>query len=539
MNIMANKNLFKSQTNNNSDNMAKNNAGGKAYNLSNKAALAQIASTGCFSNTYYTSGKQQLDEVKNLCQSVASEKDGLEYIAKLAIFSRERAYMKDMPSYLLSFLAIHCPELYEKVFDRVVDSAKILRNHVQIVRSGQIDGRVSLPRAMRRQLRRWFAKIDNELLFRNSVGNSPSMSDVIKMVHPKPRDAAQEATFSYLMNKSPIKGRKFGSDESNLPKLVKEYESYKATRLVTKERGEVPNVPFQMLDSLGLDTLGWCQVAKNAKWQMTRMNLNTFNRHGVFNRPDMVEMVANRLESEKDIKKSKAFPYQLMSAYLSATDVPNRVKEALNNAMEVSIENIPVIDGNVYIFVDVSGSMSSPITGYSTTKVSTMKCVEVASLIAASFARRNPNTKVIPFDTKLHHNYVMKPNNNVMKTANELAKFGGGGTDCGLGVKYLADRNEKVDLVIYVSDNESWVGQNGRYGRTGMMNNWEKIKKNNPDAKLVCIDLTPNTTTQANEKSDVFNIGGFSDNVWDLICHFNSYGNDSQHWVDQINNICL
>ncbi len=50
---------------------------------------------------------------------------------------------------------------------------------------------------------------------------------------------------------------------------------------------------------------------------------------------------------------------------------------------------------------------------------------------------------------------------------------------------------------------------------------WKIFKARNPNAKLVCIDLTPNGTVQAKEgHADVINIGGFSDAVFDLISRF-------------------
>jgi len=539
---MSNKNLFNNSknVNNLASDMVKNAAGGNAYKLSNRGALAQLAATGCFSNTFYTTAEQQLKTVQDLCQAVAAEQGGLEFIAKLAVFSRQSAYMKDMPAYLLSFLSVHSPALYERIFDKVVDNGKMLRNHVQMVRSGAIDGRKSLPRAMRRQIRAWFKNAKNEQLFRDSVGNDPSLSDVIKMVHPRPRDAEQEATFAYVMGKSPINGQLFQSNESNLPQLVKDYESYKANRLLADGRGEVPSVPFQMLDSLGLDTAGWTEVAKNAKWQMTRMNLNTFKRHGVLENKEMVKMIANRLSSKKDVVAARAFPYQLMSAYMAATDVPREIQDALNQAMEFSVENVPSFDGRVFVFVDVSGSMGSPVTGYTgNTRASSMTCVQAASLIASAIARKNPQAVVYPFDTKLHKDFKIKSSETVLETAQRLARFGGGGTDCSLGTAFLNQSNAEVDLVIYISDNESWAGQSNEYRGTGMMSNWEQIKKRCPNAKMVCIDLVPNTYSQAKEREDILNVGGFSDTVWDIVCHFNAYGNDAKHWVEQIDSIPL
>ena len=39
-----------------------------------------------------------------------------------------------------------------------------------------------------------------------------------------------------------------------------------------------------MLTALGLGRREWTAIARSAPWQMTRMNLNTFARHGVFER---------------------------------------------------------------------------------------------------------------------------------------------------------------------------------------------------------------------------------------------------------------
>ena len=38
--------------------------------------------------------------------------------------------------------------------------------------------------------------------------------------------------------------------------------------------------------------------------------------------------------------------------------------------------------------------------------------------------------------------------------------------------------------------------------------------------KLVGIDVQPNTTTQAPERADVLNVGGFSDAVFDVVAGF-------------------
>src|ERR1017187_2664829 len=77
---------------------------------------------------------------------------------------------------------------------------------------------------------------------------------------------------------------------------------------------------------------------------MTRMNLNTFARHGVFDNEVMVKLIANRLANADAVKRARVFPYQLLMAFKAAGgDVPNLIQNAIQDAMEVATENIPAL----------------------------------------------------------------------------------------------------------------------------------------------------------------------------------------------------
>lgn len=511
----------------------RNNAGGKAYALKEREALAQLAATGTIANTYYTNAKQQLDEIISLVKSVLNSDGGSEFIAKLAIYSHTEAFMKDIPAVLLSFLAVHDPELYSVAFDRVVYNAKMLRNHVQVSRSGIVSGRRALPNVMRRKCRAWLNTQTPSQLFRSKVGKEPSLGDVIKMLHPRPATSGHAAVFAYLI------GKPYNFED--LPRVAQQFENYKNGKTKT-----VPKVPFQLLTSLELGTEEWNKVAQDATWQTARMNLNTFKRHGVLDNSKVVDELANKLSDKELVRKAKAFPYQLFAAYKHATDVPIKISNALQQAMEVATENVPKLDGNIYVFVDVSGSMGQAVTGQrqnrhgANMRTSQITCVEAASVMAAAIARKNPNAVIMPFDTSLY-NPEINPFDSIMTNANKLRQFGGWGTSVQLGPRYLAYENKKVDAVIILSDNESWVDTvtNGYCNEaTQTLQAWEKIKRRNKNAKMVCIDMAPNSTTQAPSRKDIMNIGGFSDTVFKVVEKFLEPGSENaSHWVDTINEI--
>jgi 60 kDa SS-A/Ro ribonucleoprotein len=294
----------------------------------------------------------------------------------------------------------------------------------------------------------------------------------------------------------------------------------------------------------------WIEIARNASWQTVRMNLNTFARHGVLEDPAMVKLLAAKLRDENEIKRARVFPYQLLAAYVNTEDgkVPRELRNALQDAMETSVNNVPVIDGPVYVFPDVSGSMSCAVTGNRKGATSKVRCIDVAALVAASLLRRNPGAEVIPFEG---HVVDLKLNSrdSIMTNAEKLASIGGGSTNCSAPLVLLNQRGVKgAALCLYVSDQESWVdsdgnqlrgGYGGYYGQpraTATMSEWDKFRQRNPEAKLVCIDIQVMSTTQVNGKgrADILNVGGFSDQVFNIVGDFVSGGLGTSKWIGEI-----
>src|SRR5580765_5818327 len=112
---MANKNLFQTIPGRllpKAD--VKNEAGGSAYALTPKHALAQYAATGCLNSTYYATAGEQLDRVLKLSAQVEPQ-----FIAQTAVYCRQRGFMKDMPALLCAVLAQRDTALLERVFGRV------------------------------------------------------------------------------------------------------------------------------------------------------------------------------------------------------------------------------------------------------------------------------------------------------------------------------------------------------------------------------------------------------------------------------------
>lgn len=513
---MANTTLFQSIKNRLTKTDTYNEAGGIAYTLTPKQQLAQLAATGCLNNTYYADAQSQLDQVLKLAENLDAE-----FIAKTAVYSRQKGFMKDMPALLLAALAQKDVNMLARVFDQVVDNGKMLRNFAQIIRSGAV-GRKSFGNRPKKLMQTWLLTATEKQLLNAAVGNSPSLADVVKMVHPKPREAWRAAWFAWLIGKP--------YDREALPPITRAFEDYKQSR-----EGELPNVPFQMLTALDLNSGDWAEIARNGSWQQIRQNLNTFLRHEVFAKSKNIKMVAEKLRDETAIARARVLPYQLLTAYQATSNqMPFEIREALQDAMETAVQNVPAIRGKVVVCPDVSGSMHSSVTGHRGSATSKTRCIDIAALVSAAMLRTNPQARVIPFE-QITVNVQLNPRDSIMINAEKLANIGGGGTACSAPLAMLNREKADVDLVVIVSDNESWADDNQGWGATtSLMKEWNILKRRCPEAKLVCLDIQPYTRAQARNRHDILNIGGFSDQVFTLIGSFAKQGMGADFWVEEI-----
>jgi 60 kDa SS-A/Ro ribonucleoprotein len=301
-------------------------------------------------------------------------------------------------------------------------------------------------------------------------------------------------------------------------------------------------------------------------WTQLRMNLNTLHRHGVFGDEKMVSFVASKLRDPELVRRARVFPFQLLAAFKAASsakrtpegvrDMPPELTMALQEAMEIAIENVPKVEGKIFLCPDVSGSMQSAATGFRKGATSAVRCVDVAALVSASFLRRNTSAEVIPFsDDVVKMPRRLNPLDSVMTNAQYLASLPSGGTACSAPLRHLNEQRAKGDLVIYVSDNQSWadfarvndtkqslvsrLGLGVGTRSTVMAEEWDRFRSRNPNAKLVLIDIQPYGSTQMHERADVLNVGGFADSVFDVISLFAKGELGADHWVGAINGVAL
>ena len=510
---MANHSLFASARARATRPNALNREGAPAYAYGPEHALAQMAATGTLQDNFYSGAEVQLAEILAAARAVSPE-----FVAKAAVFARERGAMKDMPALLAAFLTVAAPELAPATFRRVIDSGRMLRTFVQILRSGAV-GRTSLGTMPKRLVCEWLEQASMPALMRAATGNAPSLGDVVRMVHPKPADPARRAFYGWLL------GRPY--DLAALPAEVAAFEAWKRDRALP-----LPPVPFEWLTAAELTAAQWAELSERMGWQGLRINLNTLARHGAFAVPGTAERVAARLGDPQAAARARVMPYQLLVALDQiGPEVPREVRAALERTLDASFAALPQLPGRVVVCPDVSGSMQSPVTGYRLGATSKVRCVDVAALVASALLRTHRRTRVLPFEHEVA-TVNLSRSKSVAENAARLAAVGGGGTNLAAPLAWLNRWQQRAELVVIVSDNQSWLDPR-RADATAAMVEWNRLKSRCPRAKLVCIDLQPYGTSQTLDREDILNVGGFSDAVFETLARF-ATGAEKQSWVAEV-----
>ncbi len=495
---------------------AVNREGTPAYAYGAEAKLAQLAATGTLADNFYGTAETQLADVLDAARAVDPV-----FVAQAAVYARSSGSMKDMPALLAAYLTVADPDLSVTVFGRVINSGRMLRSFVQIMRSGQV-GRTSLGSRPKRLVQRWLEQASMHDLMAAATGSDPSLADIVKMVHPRPADAARKAFYGWLIGRP--------HDVAALPDEIATFEAWKQDNTLP-----LPSVPFEWLTSFPLSADQWAELSARMGWQALRMNLNTLARNGAFDVDGVTGAVAARLADARAIEKVRPMPYQLMVALGQVDDgVPLKVQAALEDALELSLQSVPTVPGQIVVCPDVSGSMSSPVTGYRKDASSKVRCIDVAALVAAAMLRTNRAARLLPFEQAVVK-LTLDPRARLAVNAAKLAAVGGGGTNVSAPLALLNAQKANIDLVVIVSDNQSWV--DARAGATATMAQWDVLKRRNPVAKLVCIDVQPYGTTQATGRADILNVGGFSDSVFDTVARFVS--GEKRDWVDVVKQVEL
>jgi uncharacterized protein with von Willebrand factor type A (vWA) domain len=224
--------------------------------------------------------------------------------------------------------------------------------------------------------------------------------------------------------------------------------------------------------------------------------------------PEMVDEACRQLTNEVAIKKSLILPFRFMTAikeiekvYDADVKLSKKVLNALSKALDISVNNVPELEGETLIALDVSGSMSG-------------KPSEIGSLFAAAIHKRNPDTSVVlTFDDSATIKRIDAGNS--LKSIVDAIGFHGGGTNFNCIFDKITEKKLKFDRIIVLSDMQAWVTGGYRSNRPDA--SFQNYKKSvGSDPYIYSFDLQGYGSLQFPENK-VFALAGFSEKIFDVM----------------------
>ena len=152
-----------------------------------------------------------------------------------------------------------------------------------------------------------------------------------------------------------------------------------------------------------------------------------------------------QLRNEDAIHKSMVFPYQIYSAYKNMGVHNTAVVRSLERAFEIAVDNLPEFTGDTAIILDVSGSMTSPIS-----RRSDITIREAGAVYAACIALKAEHCQIIKFATTAQE-FKFNKLENIFDQIHKMDKEGG----CGWGTNLVPAYkllNRHYDRIILISD---------------------------------------------------------------------------------------
>jgi hypothetical protein len=274
-----------------------------------------------WANQFYEDGVEIAGRIAELVPKVEAEK-----VAALAIEARERMKLRHAPLLLVREMARHKTHrgLVAETLERVIQRADELTEFVAIYWK---DGRVPLSGQVKKGLAAAFPKFDEYQLAKYDRGGPIKLRDVLFLCHAKPRDDKQGGVWKKLV---------WG-------------------RLATPDTWEVALSAAGATEGVGKNEdkrAAWERLlAENKVGALALLrNLRNLREAGIDE--------ALVLAALRGMNAQRVLPFR----FLAAARYAPQWEEALEQAMLASVAAQAKLQGKTALLVDISGSMTAPLS---------------------------------------------------------------------------------------------------------------------------------------------------------------------------------
>lgn len=441
-----------------------------AYAMSDKSKLVTQVLTSFFNESkFYGDNSSDMQET-----IISVIKEDPEFISKLAVFARCVFNMRSVSHVLTAYLAhenegkIYVRDTIKGVAQRGDDLTEIMAFYLDTFGK-------PIPNSLKKGINDVIIGFDEYTLAKyKGNGKTVKMRDLLCLCRPTPKNEEQAATFKRCL-------------EGKL---------------------QTPVTWETELSAHGNNTETWEKLIDRGKVGYMALLRNLSNI--IKSNPANIEKVYNRLQNAESIKRSKQLPFRYLSAYKTIQPIASKKAfDALENAVDTAVSNLPYLPGKTIIAVDVSGSMDSPISAKSN-----IRCCEIAMMLGVIANRICEDSEFYTFNCNIRKYPISTRSGIIETTLNNCDCCRG--TDMSLIFTTMIEKNIKADRVIILSDNMCNMGTSFWNHSTvqSLADNYRR--KSNNDLWVHAIDLQGYGTQQFHgARTNI--IAGWSEKVFDFI----------------------
>ena len=276
------------------DYLTTNHEGATAWRMTPELELyATVVTTMGTNDKFYEQGKDRVRRIADLVRKVQPE-----FVAQLAVYTREKMHLRSVPMLLLVELASchHGDSLVSRAVSKTVQRADEITELLMCYqwRTGKED-LTGLSNQLRKGLAEAFNHFDEYQFAKyNRKDREVTLRDALILVHPKPKDKQQEAIFRKILN-----------DELETPYSWETEFSKLGQQPFTseEEKDDAKRATWQALIASG--RLGYMATLRNLL-NMLKASIDD----------ESIQQVCSFLANPEAVKNSKQLPFRFLSAYL-------------------------------------------------------------------------------------------------------------------------------------------------------------------------------------------------------------------------------
>lgn len=517
--------------------------GENAYQLSAKEELVSTCMTTFLSGDHYYETEK---EVVNRIVNKLNEVDPL-FAAKLALYVRNEGNLRSVSHLIAATIAKRASgtewskRFYNKIVVRPDDMSEILSAYA-VQNKMDLKKIRKIPNAIKKGFKTALERLDAYQIDKYKMNSRQvKMLDLVNLFHPKGTQRNQQA-YHNLVNGESLAGL---------------YASKVLEKEMTKAGQKTQGKSVQEKEAAKKEAIE--NVLSNVKG-MPIMNLLRNLRNIILYAPKSVDDACAQLTNETAVLNSRLLPFRFATAYeeiekmsfsdkksdtsiafeedynnqtITATEfakLKEKVLNAIEDALQISCQNIPELEGNTAILIDHSGSVRGDSGGSSRVSAfSKTTSAMIGNLFGSMMAYRQKNVYIGLFGDRLIPVKVDRSQRllDFNKKSFDKGANCGGGTEQGIYdfFRQAVREKKKIDNIIVFSDcqigssgSTSWYGTSGTERSATFQDLIKQFRKINPLCNIIVVDIHNTRGNNVFYKPErVLNIAGWSANIFDVI----------------------